>query len=253
MQNAILMEDLAALETFLPKFMAKSNELLPKHIGEEKEMLTSFFEKYHPFIERVETLKKETAPYFNIFKILRYGHYETRLHTPFLVTLLSIENTHEQGTLFLFPFLKKILGDRFNPETIKKVNIVEELSIGDLGRIDIYIEFSMNNERYYLAVENKINASDQPNQLSRYYEYLESKTLKSENRFLVYLTQFGSVPSIPHSITGDLYHKLLQKRQLCLMSYHLDIATLLEESLILIKTPVLKETLKQYLLTIKNF
>ena len=59
--------------------------------------------------------------------------------------------------------------------------MIIEADAGEYGRIDILLKIS---EDYWIAIENKIYAKDQENQLQRYKEYLEDKV---DNYKLIYL------------------------------------------------------------------
>jgi hypothetical protein len=45
---------------------------------------------------------------YNLFHILKIRHYESRVHTPFLVNLLSPKGSHAQGDLFYRVFLEQV-------------------------------------------------------------------------------------------------------------------------------------------------
>lgn len=242
--------DLEILNNFLPYFWESHNLLKVKYIDVEKQEMACFFEKLHPFIRKEEAINAVNLPLFNIFGIMRYGHYETRLHTPFLVSLLTPSPIHHQGNLFMEAFLSQILGNKIQGKQIQILEVIEEFSIGDLGRIDIFIKLKVDYEYLLIAIENKINALDQYKQLERYYKYLNGKT---HNFMLIYLTKFGIPPSIPDSIDIDTYNELLKREKLYLASYCSDIIIMLSKCLLSIKQEPLKIILRQYISTIKHF
>jgi hypothetical protein len=59
----------------------------------------------------------KSAEDWNLFRIVRVGHLETRLHTPFLRALMDSNGSHGQGTLFFTKFLEQLprLLDRPKP------------------------------------------------------------------------------------------------------------------------------------------
>ena len=146
-----------------------------------------------------------TKDKFNVFTILLQAHDEVRLHTRFITAMLdgSKNASHGCGTLFLKLFLE-ILDNRpptrfpakdvnvepnpifkslLNNDKIFK-SIHKEYHTGDKGNIDILIKFN----DAMLAIENKINAKEQEDQLLCYSEYLNRH--KSENN-LFFLTLRG--------------------------------------------------------------
>jgi hypothetical protein len=72
------------------------------------------------------------------------------------------------------------------------------------GRIDLFIESADPQHRFCIAIENKIDADDQPEQLLRYYNFLVN-TLKytDEQIALIYLTKYG----------GDATEKSMPKQE----------------------------------------
>lgn len=98
-----------------------------------------------------------------------------------ITSLLNIHSKHYQGTLFLKLFLenlqlKKDLGFNLNINTAK---VVREYSVQE-GRIDIYITDGVR----HIILENKVNASDQDQQIKRYIEgvYKESQPQDADNK-----------------------------------------------------------------------
>jgi len=96
-------------------------------------------------------LERITGEHFNLFQILRIGHYEVSTHSPVLGDLLDPGGTHGQCKVFLELFLQQVLKqsdlidrpglDRFDPATAR---VLLEQSLGerteiDGGRIDIVL------------------------------------------------------------------------------------------------------------------
>lgn len=121
-------------------------------------------------LEQRERLKR--GENFNVFNVLGLSSEEVRLHSAFVAELLNPNGKHGMGQAFLVAFLKEVnIPTKFiNPQ---KVNVpIVERSIGnktdtDGGRIDIVIE----DGNHAVIIENKIYASDQDNQLLRYFNY----------------------------------------------------------------------------------
>jgi hypothetical protein len=132
---------------------------------------------------RQEVLQSEYA--FNIFQVLRAGHEEVSLHSRFLYELLNPRGSHGMGDVFLRCFAKIC-------------------SLPDLSYDNVYvmrehanIDILIRDNNHAIIIENKIYASDQFEQLKRYYKYAESLHLKP---YLLYLTLDGREPP-EHSIS----------------------------------------------------
>ncbi len=187
----------------------------------------------------LEKLRGET---FNIFSVLGLERYENRTHSAFLGELLNPKGSHFKGFAFLKLFLEVFEITHIDIETAE---LHLEYHIGtrdDIkkqgGRIDIFIK-----DRYYnaIAIENKIDAGDQVAQLERYFNH------RNKNYKVFYLTINGDEPSV------ESKGSLTSGQDYYLLSYKADILKWLElcfkESS---DTPILRETIKQYILLIKK-
>jgi len=187
---------------------------------------------------------------FNIFSILGVSSFEVRLHSNFIAELLDSKGSHGYKNEFcklfisqLIPFEKNEIIAKFNFENYK---IEIEKSTGIInqdytngGRIDIVIT---DNQKRRIIIENKIFASDQQNQLLRYFNF-------DKKAILLYLTLEGNEPSswsTNNQIQNDIdFH--------CI-SYKSFISRWLENCINLSKDkPNVSETIKQYLQIIKNY
>ena len=190
------------------------------------------------------TKKKEeilnfTGEKFNIFNLLNLSGYEI-YHSKFLAELLNQKGTHGKKNKFLKLFLdcveiKDFSFDNVITETEKFIGYIpEDYSSG--GRIDISLK---NDKNEYIFIENKIYADDQPNQLIRYNQF------KPDAR-LLYLTLFGSEP-------GDSSIGKNSNINYVKISYQRHILKWLELCKIeSIDNPVLRETLTQYIVLVKQ-
>lgn len=129
-----------------------------------------------------EALTKANGERFNVFDILHVGHYEVRTHSPMLAELLNPKGAHGQGHVFLQHFLTSLKIPDFDAASAR---VFPEVSIGDLGRLDIEIT-DRNNRR--ILIENKIYAGLQEKQLERYHEH-------DRKAHLLFLTLNGEFPS----------------------------------------------------------
>jgi hypothetical protein len=179
---------------------------------------------------------------FNIFSILKVERKENATHSAFLSELLKPNGSHLKGSIFLSLFLK-VIGD----ETIdiNSVKVKTEHVIGKVdrenetgGRIDIFI-FDIHGVS--ISIENKIDANDQLAQIKRYYKFNKSKNT------VFYLTKMGVSPTDKSKgglVVGQDFHNISYKTeiiewlQLCLKECF--------------DTPVLRETIKQYLIVVKK-
>lgn len=209
--------------------------------------------------EQEKRLKGET---FNVFSILNMERNENRTHSAFLTELLNTKGSHLKGDLFLRLFLKMVkskYGIAFKEwQSLANAGIKAEYYIGPRddengtgGRIDIFID---NPAEGCISIENKIDAYDQNRQILRY------KSHKSGKNQVLYLTKFGDEPSKESSSDlkngkeleiGEVLE--IEKVGYLTLSYRDDIASWLEacikESF---DSPILRETLKQYLILIKK-
>lgn len=188
---------------------------------------------------------------FNIFNVMRYGHYETRLHTPFLVYLFQQNNSNHGGRNFMDNFLKRIFPD-LNTQKVGPIKVIEELSTS-FGQMDIFIQFTYESKLFSIVIENKLDAVDQENQLQRYHDFLESRKSNNCVNKLIYLTKNGRNPSIPYSISESDFKDLINTNELILLSYRHDISRVISVYLKEIPESGFKQTLRQYHELISKF
>lgn len=205
-----------------------------------------FFDKAQHIIDLNNQKKREAdlrGENYNIFSILGLEKRETKLHSAFLADLLNSEGLHALNSQPLELFIKKNWAE-LETYDASKIEVSPEFRIGPInedytegGNIDILIDI----DGKLLVIENKINAIDQPNQLVRYKNYCKNK-----NHKLFYLTLYGHEPSEKSSgnlVSGKDYY--------CI-SYRSDILDWLKEIYPLtIAKPLIRETLSQYISTIK--
>ena len=177
--------------------------------------LIQLFNEIHLLIEKHEQIRKEKGDNYNLFQVINMTSDETRIHSAIIADLLNPEGLHQMGDIFLKLFINKLKQqfkldkdfDLSNPnvECEKYIgNISEKKDAG--GRIDIYI----SDKSHYIAIENKIYATDQENQLLRYHNHLESIT--GVNKLLLYLSLYGEVNDIEKT-TGNNHNSSLKIRQ----------------------------------------
>jgi len=180
---------------------------------------------------------------FNVFSILKMERSENSTHSKFLGELLNPWGSHLKKTTFLNLFLETIKLD--NHLSIETSVVTLEFHIGQKndfektgGRIDIFIKDGNGKS---VSIENKIYAGDQDTQIERYCNY------NKKNNKVIYLTLDGREP------TDESKGELLSGRDYQILSYQDDISNWLQLCLKeAADTPILRESIKQYILLINN-
>lgn len=188
-----------------------------------------------------EIILKISGERYNIFNILKIEGDEVNLHSRLICSLLDPHGSHGFGSDFLRIFIDIVgLSNNVNEAStqvekyIGKINDEEDTG----GRIDIFIKLKNDTS---IIIENKIYAPEQKNQMLRYYNY-------SPNSPLLYLTLFGERPTA-YSTSGK---KEVEERIIAI-SYEKHIARWLQKCIEKSASqPLLRETLRQYLNTIKQ-
>lgn len=154
-------------------------------------IMDKFYSKekdFHYFllkIMKVEEQKKieEKKNFFS--SILRYKLEE--FHSEMLRMILDPTTKHIGNTEYIKIFLEAI--DLKRDIMGEGIYVKTEIGNDDYGYIDVIVY----DDNYALIIENKINgADDQPNQLARYYKYVED-IMKKEVIAIVYIPCFGLI------------------------------------------------------------
>ena len=137
---------------------------------------------------------RDNAPNHNVFRLLRIERSEVGLHSPFLADLLDPFGSHGQGTVFLRNFFDMLA--RHEQKFVDLTAAVRETAPPsewiverERGRIDISIR--SRRAGLLMFIENKIDAGEQYDQLTRYRSRLERQG-SYDHRFLVYLSPKNS-------------------------------------------------------------
>jgi len=244
--------DFSKIQSLMARFNRLEKNLVDIKIEYEIPRYRSLVKNFSLAHNIALKLIENEAPKFNLFNIISIGHLEAKVHTPFLAELLNPDGTHRQGRLFFDAFMRLLFNESFHSEIIQNISIKIELSDYENGRMDIVIFYTEQGTPKSVVVENKIYHHDEPNQLIRYHTYL-TKTLNliPGQYHLVYLTPHKQKPSSA-SISDELYNKLKQAGSISELGYYSDIAPMLHATLAHIKAPVVKETLHQYIESIKT-
>ena len=136
----------------------------------------------------VSARRKATKSNFNLFTVLLNISDETRLHSRYIGHLLDPAAKHDCGALFLESFIESLKIDELRNFDCKAATVKLEKAFGN-GRIDILIE---SPHWGAIAIENKIWAGEQSEQLERYDKFLEDKYRRhSRKTLLLFLTLDG--------------------------------------------------------------
>lgn len=166
---------------------------------------------------RADEQEKATHANFNVFTTVLAAHDEVRLHTRFLHNMLSPEGSHDCGNLFLRLFLQTLhevpaISDAEGeitdvPEGIEQPDYrVRKEASTSHGQIDLLLE----SAEYGIAIENKIYANEQPQQLARYNQYL-SGNYEPHQKLLIYLTLDGKAG---HTAEGAQYLRISYRKHI---------------------------------------
>lgn len=188
--------------------------------------------KLYGKIELIEELQKHRGDKFNIFSILKMERLEVNTHSAFLYEFINPKGTHYQDDKYLRIFIDEVL--EIKDFDFEKVKVGRETFTNTSRRID----FTIENEDYYIAIEMKIDATDQDNQLSDYFEYAISKNKKVTKVY--YLTLDGKNAS-ENSFKDK---KIIDYEKI---SFQFDILNFIEKSIEKsANLPIIRESLIQY-------
>ena len=216
----------------------------------KKEVLYDFknrLSKLNEEIEKIEKSSQKKGDKFNIFSILGIQRKEVETHSPFLYDLINPEGSHYQGDSYLRIFLKEILKEKddFKVDNLlknaKNIKVDRETFISGKGIKNGFIDFTIEIDKYYIAIEMKIDSKENGNQLDNYKAFLDS--IPNKEKRLYYLTLFGDEAD-KSKIEEDKYIRI---------SFSKDISNFIEKSIEKSKNlPIIRESLIQYQATIKN-
>lgn len=156
--------------------------------------------KLHEDFQEHLRYQENSGEMFNVFEAFGIRHRELAW-SALIAYLLNPKGKHCCGDVFLKLFIKHLPNPiEFNTSS---ANVSPEWDIKELGRIDIIV--TDEDKRQAIIIENKIFASDQPEQIARYYRYATEIMCYHDFR-LLYLTRFGSKPSKESTCgTEDFY------------------------------------------------
>lgn len=207
-------------------------------------------ERIENIVRQSEELSALKGENFNVFQIFEMESDENKMHSRFINMLLDPKGSHCRGTVFLELFLQALNIPKYF-ENIENVFTKVEHGIGEVklngmkstgGRIDIYIWDSKKS----ISIENKINAADQEKQIVRYCNH------KKESNSVFYLNLYGAEPDGDFSKGKHKSDKDENPDFYCI-SYSETILNWLDKCQKEASDfPIIRETIKQYIITIKK-
>ena len=137
-------------------------------------------------IENRQEIYERLAPRVNIVDILGNTYYEVQNSKLLYYIFNTRFKYYDKEINFAKDFSLYIVGNEYKDKIkdAKFENVFREFQTKEGRRIDILIVF----DKFEIIIENKINASDQENQLIDYYI---DRNNKEKDIFLVYLTKSG--------------------------------------------------------------
>jgi hypothetical protein len=165
----------------------------------------------------------------NLFRFLRISRREAVLHTRMIAGLLDPNASHHQGGKFLASFLRLVGQNIIATGELRDWDVKAEQKIPG-GCLDILLK----GPGILIAVENKIDAGEGPQQLARYAEWMESQKRDYPVQELIFLTTEGAAP-----ITAA-------NRQVRQLSYS-QILQIIEASAAAVEPTAFTDVLDQYL------
>lgn len=231
------------IQAFLGRFAEMKNDLankassVPEHVRKLIRRLT----------EELGSLKKAerewemiVAPHFNVFRILHIERKEEKLHSRFIAELLNPRGLHGQRDRFLKLFLDVAReADQSHPlrapgSTSEEWQVTTEECVIQSDRLDIVLRCT--NPKYIMVIENKVDAREQQEQLSRYSKWLEEQARLFPVKDMVFLTPSGRLPS-----------ELKSRVEWTCLSYNNHIADWLSRALRNLEADSLRLAIEQYL------
>ncbi|WP_300720846.1 PD-(D/E)XK nuclease family protein [uncultured Brachyspira sp.] len=200
------------------KYNAVENTIksIHKSFLEEEELKTNIlnqiFPKIKTIIEEVKEEMKKYPPQFCIFdavNLQRYENYNSNLLANFLKINIEYEGTKLSFVKdFLIYLNNKLKWDYYG---LKSIEELEKINHSDINikrekyayrrRMDLFISYKKD---FAIIIENKIYASDQPNQLNDYYK--KNQDIYN-NIYIIYLTPYGNEPN-ENSLSSNVRKEL---------------------------------------------
>lgn len=197
----------------------------------------SLLKQAEKIIEKYDAIDKAIGGKFNIFSVLNIERYEVKTHSLFIYDFINPQGSHVQGETYFSLFVEKVLEiESFNRTNLK---VKREDPTTENRRID----FTIENDHYLIAIEMKIDAIDQSQQLVDYARHINEHAKKLGKKAKVYyLTLDGKEAS--KASTHDEEDKVVEYERISFATHILEwIDGCIAQSATL---PTVRETLVQY-------
>ena len=203
------------------------------NIKEIEKVLRIIKSKIEAHNEFKRAYNKQLAFDFNMLNFFSVGENKV---SEILAFFLNEKKSHGQGDIFLKEFLKIL--NREDLDT-SGAEIKCEKVITNERRIDVYIKL----KETIIAIENKLEAVDQKNQLKDYSDFLRRKT--GGKYLLLYLNKKGADPNV-NSIGEKEREKLIVSENLKIIGYRKDIFPLLDKWISICQADNVSYFIKQF-------
>lgn len=207
-------------------------------------------------IKKSDEISRLKGEKFNIFSVLRNETEEVTTHNRLIAEFLNPKGSHGMGSVFLNLFYDTIYESETcnltedKKEVLRNIRNLEPTVKAEewLGKVDLKkveggsVDVCIKTNGGQIRIENKINAGDQNMQIARY-----CSRHNQENNIVIYLTKYGKDAS-PES-------KQDQKEGVdyFLLSHYSDTINWLEKCYHkATEFPILRETIKQYIILMKK-
>ncbi|CAA6814716.1 MAG: Unknown protein [uncultured Campylobacterales bacterium] len=168
---------------------------------ENVEILKDILIKLKSYDEYLKEKKSEGYNNYNPLTVLRKSYDEVGLHSAFIYSLINPKGNHYRDDTFTKLFLKIVL----KLENYGKIyDVRREYIIENQRRIDFYI----NTEKYKIAIEMKIYAGDQKNQISDYYKAVRKIASEDSSKEKVYYLSLYERDATKSSAKDRTYTKI---------------------------------------------
>lgn len=156
--------------------------------------MRELIEKAIPIIKRYEEEEIRNGYGNNIYSMLDMERDEVKTHEHTIYSVFQNQNNNEIKQKLFAAFMRTMeLEEKYS---LTEWEVEKEYFIGD-GRIDLF--FHSCDNKMAVVVELKIDAEDQSEQLTRYYDYVQKESYADYE--IVYLTIDGREPS-EQSVSG---------------------------------------------------
>lgn len=207
-------------------------------------------------IKKNKEIEKIKGEQFNLFYILDRDTDEVKTHSVLIAELLNAKGSHNKGEVFLKFFIDMLMKKQTESRLWERasipgynetcdIGVQVEKDVGQIFGIGSRLDIFLSNKQTQICIENKIDAQDGKLQLERYLEYLKRDT--SKINLLIYLTKFGK------QYKNEKETSLKNGEDYFCLSYSEDILMWLENCMKeCFDLPILRESIKQYIILIKG-